>query len=341
MIKREKYGKIMAMDMQRVHVTETHRKEGWAMNGKHLLEHGTNELELLEFTIGENHYGINVAKVREILLYHPVTPVPNTHPCVEGIFMPREDMITVIDLKGCLGMEASDRSDKAGLLIITNFNQLNVAFHVETVIGIHRVSWADIILPGAALSDVEHGVATGVIKLGEKLLVILDFEKIVAKISPETSLKMSDVDALGPRNRSEVPIMIVEDSVLLRNMLSDCMKAAGYVNLETCSNGREAWERLERYKKENSVDEKVALVITDIEMPIMDGHRLTKLMKEDETLRHVPVVIFSSMVSPEMRRKGNLLGVDAQLSKPDIGLLIEQVDALIQKRNGKKEEGEE
>ena len=161
-----------------------------------LLENGTNELEVLEFTLGDNHYGINVAKVREILSYQPVTPVPNSHEFVEGIFMPREDMISVVDLKKCIGMGSSEQK---GLFIITNFNQLNIAFHVEQVLGIHRISWADIILPGATVNDAEHGVATGVIKINEKLIVILDFEKIVTDISPETGLKISEIEDMGPR----------------------------------------------------------------------------------------------------------------------------------------------
>lgn len=103
-----------------------------------LLESGTNELEVLEFTLGNNHYGINVAKIREILTYQPVTPVPNSHPSIEGIFMPRDTMISVVNLKRCLGMP--DDAKTEGLFIITNFNKLNIAFHVDAVLGIHRVS---------------------------------------------------------------------------------------------------------------------------------------------------------------------------------------------------------
>ncbi len=295
-----------------------------------LLENGTNELEVLEFTLGDNHYGINVAKVREILSYQPVTPVPNAHQYVEGIFMPREDMISVVDLKKCIGMEPSENK---GLFIITNFNQLNIAFHVEQVLGIHRISWADIILPGATVNDVENGVATGVIKIDDKLIVILDFEKIVTDISPETGLKISDIEDMGPRERNSLPILIAEDSMLLGNMITDCLKKAGYINLDMCPNGQEAWDKLERYKKDGIIDDKVALLVTDIEMPLMDGHRLTKLVKEDPELRHVPVVIFSSLVNDEMRRKGEMLGADAQLSKPEIGQLVEQIDKLIMKKN--------
>ncbi len=108
-----------------------------------LLENGTNELEVLEFTLGDNHYGINVAKIREILSYQPVTPVPNAHPSVEGIFMPRDTMLTVISLRRCLGMQ--DEEGK-GLFIITNFNKLNIAFHVDQVIEF-------IVSPGQRLSN--------------------------------------------------------------------------------------------------------------------------------------------------------------------------------------------
>ncbi len=294
-----------------------------------LLENGTNELEVLEFTLGDNHYGINVAKVREILSYQPVTPVPNSHEFVEGIFMPREDMISVVDLKKCIGMGPSEQK---GLFIITNFNQLNIAFHVEQVLGIHRISWADIILPGATVNDAEHGVATGVIKINDKLIVILDFEKIVTDISPETGLKISEIEDMGPRERNDIPILIAEDSPLLGSMITDCMKKAGYTNLDMCPNGQVAWDKLESYKEQGIVDDKVSLIVTDIEMPLMDGHRLTKLVKEDPQLKHIPVVIFSSLVNEEMKRKGEMLGVDAQLSKPEIGLLVDEIDKLILKK---------
>ena len=98
-----------------------------------LLESGTNELEILEFKVGPNYYGINVAKIREILSYQPVTPIPNSHPYVEGIFMPRDVMISVINLRTCLGYP--DDPDIQGLFFITNFNNLNTAFHVDEVLG--------------------------------------------------------------------------------------------------------------------------------------------------------------------------------------------------------------
>lgn len=295
-----------------------------------LLENGTNELEVLEFMLNNNHYGINVAKIREILAYQPVTPIPNSQSSVEGIFMPRDAMITVINLKNCLSLP--DESDGKGLFIITNFNKLDLAFHVDAVIGIHRVSWADIIEPDSTINIGEDGVSTGVIKLQDKLVIILDFEKIVTDISPETGLRVTDIDERGERQRCDSPIVLAEDSPLLSKLITDCLKKAGYTNLNMNVNGKEAWDKLVKYKQEGTLDENVHCIITDIEMPIMDGHRLTKLVKEDDKLKNIPLIIFSSLVNDEMRRKGEALGADAQLTKPEIGQLVDTIDQLIDKK---------
>ena len=295
-----------------------------------LLENGTNELEVLEFKLGDNHYGINVAKIREILSYQPVTPIPNAHPCVEGIFMPRDIMMTVVNLRASLGMPPME---KDGLFIITNFNKLNIAFHVDEVCGIHRVSWADIIKPDSTINAEDYGVSTGVIKLEGRLVVILDFEKIVTDISPETGLKVSDIDSMT-RNieRENSPIIIAEDSPLLSKLITNCLKEAGYTHQIIKNNGKEAWDAMMEYHQQGILDQKIHCVITDIEMPEMDGHRLTKLIKSNEELCHIPVVIFSSLVNEEMRRKGEALGADAQLTKPEIGMLVEAIDELMEKR---------
>jgi two-component system chemotaxis response regulator CheV len=294
-----------------------------------LLESGTNELEILEFTLNDNHYGINVAKIREILQYQPVTPVPNTHPSVEGIFMPRDTMITVINLKNCLGL---GEQDKKGLFIITNFNKLDIAFHVDEVIGIHRVSWEEIIKPDSTLNGQDGSVSTGVIKMENKLVVILDFESIVSSISPETGLRTNDIDNMEERARSDSPILIAEDSPLLSKLITDCLRKAGYEKLIVTSNGQEAWDKLLAFKAEGNVKDKVHCIITDIEMPQMDGHRLTKLVKTDEVLKSIPLIIFSSLVNEEMKKKGEQLGADAQLTKPEIGMLVDAIDRLIGQR---------
>ncbi len=296
------------------------------MDTKILLENGTNELEILEFTLAGNSYGINVAKIREIIPYQAVTPVPNSHPSIEGIFMPRDTMITAIDLKNCLGRGESEEN---GLFIITNFNKLDIAFHVENVLGICRVSWKDIIKPDATISTADDSVATGIVKKDNKLIIILDFEKIVCDINPETGLKVSEIYTLGERKRSAVPILIAEDSPLLNKLIVDSLKKAGYDNLIHTENGRQAYDVIQQCKADGTLKEHVRCVITDIEMPEMDGHHLTKLIKSDSATEDIPVVIFSSLVNDDMKRKGDALGADAQLSKPEIGNLVKIVDQLV------------
>ncbi len=293
-----------------------------------LLESGTNELEILEFVVGTNHYGINVAKIKEIIPYKKPTAIPNAHPCIEGIFMPRDIIITIIDLARNLNLPPSN-TENTDMYIVTNFNKLNIAFHVNNVLGIHRVSWADISKPDESISNSGKGVATGIIKLNERLIVILDFEKIVSDISPETGLKVSDIDALGERERNSSPILIAEDSPLLSKLICDSLHKAGYTNVTVTNNGKEAYDVLLKYKDEDRIGESVKCVITDIEMPMMDGHHLTKLIKEDNELKKLPVVIFSSLVNDEMRKKGEALGADAQLSKPEIGMLVQEIDKLL------------
>ena len=240
------------------------------METKILLENGTNELEVLEFVVDGNSYGINVAKIREIIPYQSITPVPNAHPSVEGIFMPRDAMITAIDLRNCL---QRGQSQPGGLFIITSFNKLDIAFHVDSVIGIHRVSWVDIIKPGATVTTAEDGISTGIIKIDGKLIIILDFEKIITDINPETGLKVTEIEALGQRDGSMVPILIAEDSSLLRKLIVDSLKKAGYDNIIKAENGEEAWEYITSCRDKGTLDREVKLLITDIEMPLMDGHR--------------------------------------------------------------------
>lgn len=293
-----------------------------------LLESGTNELEILEFKVGKNYYGINVAKIREIISYQTPTPIPNADPRIEGIFMPRDEIISIIDLAEVMHLEKPDKVTN-DMYIVTNFNQLNTAFHVNGVLGIHRVSWSDIVKPDSTINTAGEGMATGIIRIDDKLIIILDFEKIVSEINPETGLKVSDVEHMRNRSRNESPILIAEDSALLSKMIVNCLEQAGYTNLTTTDNGKECWDKLQQYLNEGNVDDNVSCIITDIEMPQMDGHRLTKLVKEHDKLKHIPLIIFSSLVNAEMRRKGEKLGADAQLSKPEIGQLVGAIDSLI------------
>ena len=293
-----------------------------------LLESGTNEIEIMQFTIFGELYGINVAKVREIMMADKVKPVPHSHEAVEGIFKPRDILLTVINLPKYLTGDSGDKNER-DLFIVTNFNKMHIAFRVHTVVGISRISWEDIQKPDKTLTNGEDGVATGIAQCGGQLVTILDFEKIVAEIAPETSIQVDEIDRLGDRIPRDNRIILAEDSILLTKMIKDSLFRAGYSNLMNFNNGKEAWDKLVKYKEEGTLDENVHCIITDIEMPIMDGHRLTKLVKEDDELKNIPLIIFSSLVNDEMRRKGEALGADAQLTKPEIGMLVDTIDQLI------------
>jgi len=294
-----------------------------------LLESGTNELEILEFKVEGKNYGINVAKIREILPYKKPTPIPNSHPFIEGVFMPRDFLISVVDLTNSLNLIKTDH--KKSMLIVTYFNNVNIAFHVDSVVGIHRVTWAEIIKPDEVTDPTSNQIATGIVTIDENTIAILDFERIIAEINAETSLKVSDIEHLGLRARNSSPIMIVEDSQLLSELLHDCLVKAGYSNIISKTNGQEAWDYLKELKVSGKFKESVTCVITDIEMPQMDGHRLTKLIKDDKEMSYLPVIIFSSIVNEDMRKKGELLGANGQISKPEIGSLVDIIDEFILK----------
>lgn len=298
------------------------------MRDEILLESGTNEIEIMEFTVDGELYGINVAKVKEILISEPVKFMPHTHEAVEGIYKPRDEVISVINLPRYLGCQNCEPKDK-DLFILTGFNKMTIAFRVNAVVGISRISWTDIQKPDKTISGGNDGVATGIAQCGDDLVTILDFERIVAEISPETSIKISEIDELGHREHNDVPIVVAEDSILLSHMIKESLTKAGYMNLRMFPNGYDLWEYLKANKKEGTLDENVALIVTDIEMPQMDGHRLTKLVKDDPQMKHIPLVIFSSLISEEMRIKGKQLGADEQLSKPEIGRLVNVMDALL------------
>ena len=294
-----------------------------------LLETGTNELELLEFTIAGKSFGINVAKVLELMQSQPPQSVPHSHPCVEGIFQPRQDVYTIIDLAKYLELPAAENPDK-DLYIITNFNKICLAFHVHTVENIHRISWHAIEKLDEVVYGGGEGVVTGVVKIEGRIISILDFEKITYDVSPVTGIQFTDIPESLNRSAANMPILVSEDSALLRKMILETLHNAGYTKVVLTTNGSEAWRYLCDIKEHGGdVFSEVSCVITDIEMPQMDGHHLTKLIKSDPQLSRLPVVIFSSLINEEMRIKGMEVGADAQLSKPEIGKLLQELERLM------------
>ena len=296
-----------------------------------MLETGTNELGLMEFTVAGQYFGINVAKVNVIMKYdvNPITPMPNSNPFVEGVFRPRDEVMTVVNLASYMGLPPSEDISQ-DTLIVTTFNKNNTAFHVHTVEGIRRISWSSIQKPDAAIYGGDEGLATGIVKIEDRLVTIVDFEKIIVDINPGSGIQPSDIDKLGHRTKSLKPVLLAEDSPMLERLLLESLEKAGYANITCCQNGMEAWDVLTRVKQSDKpLEEEVSILITDIEMPQMDGHRLLKQIRDDPYLRKLPVIIFSSLITEEMYDKGKQLGASAQITKPEVANLVTLIDMHI------------
>lgn len=292
-----------------------------------LLESGTNELEIVEFGIGKNKFGINVIKVKEIINPAPIIPIPHAHPNVEGIIELRGEVLPVVNVEKALGLPASANpaQDK---FIVTEFNKQKIVFHVHSVTQIHRISWNQIEKPSDMYQGPESPII-GVIKMNGEMVLLLDFEKIVTEINPESGINVQRVQKLGKRERSNKRLIIAEDSPLLRNLIHDTLNEAGFSQLEFFENGHDALRYLESIVEEGkAVEEVVQLLITDIEMPQMDGHHLTRRVKENQKLSKLPVIIFSSLITDDLRHKGQMVGADAQVSKPEIAELVLLIDKL-------------
>ena len=294
-----------------------------------LLESGTNELEVVMFQIGLGTFGINVLKVREIINPLHITDTPNAHKHVEGVIRLREEVIPVVDLAKVLNLPNSAEPEK-DKLIIAELNQMKVAFHVHSVSRIHRISWEQIEKPDE-LSAGQQAYTIGIIKLAEEMSLLLDFEKIVVEISPESGVNVESLKVLGERERSSKKIVAAEDSAILRHLLKDTLDEAGYENVFFYENGKDAWAYLEVLAADESADpkEEVNLVITDLEMPQMDGHHLTDRIKKNSRLKDIPVVIFSSLITEDLQHKGEKVGAVAQVSKPEIVELVKVIDKHI------------
>ena len=293
----------------------------------------TSALELMEFTMAGDAFGINVAKVTEIMRHTPITPMTLSHPCIDGVFKPREKLITVINLPRYMALaESEDPSND--MFMLTNFDNVNAAFLVHTVEGMHRINWSDVERPSSIVYGSNDSVVTGTTKIDNRIITIIDFEKVLYDINPETGLQISEVIRLGERLENPKPIVVVEDSVFLKKMLIESLEAAGYTNISSFDNGQDAWDYLIKCRSEchaniTPIEKKVSILITDIEMPRMDGHHLTKLVKQDDILSKIPVIVFSSLIDETQKQMGENLGVNAHLSKPQIGKLVTTIDEWI------------
>ncbi|ENM3882219.1 chemotaxis protein CheV [Vibrio cholerae] len=314
-----------------------------------LTESGTNELEIIEFHLEKVlpdgrtktcYYGINVAKVREVIRVPETTDYPNAQPHMIGVFSSREILTPLVDLAGWLGVPTSTDISKK-YVIVTDFNRMTNGFLIDSISRIHRISWNDVESPSQFLEAGEQDCVVAVVRQDKKLIMILDFEKIISDINPELSMEKYDVTVdrkvdLNQRmvtKRNAKTIMVVDDSAFIRSLIQDTLSSAGY-NIIACKDGGEAHEKLmelkQAAKEENvPVSELIDAVVTDVEMPRMDGMHLIKRLREDDSYATMPIVMFSSLMSDDNRSKALALGANDTLTKPEIGKMVAMMDKYI------------
>ncbi|MEZ8823723.1 chemotaxis protein [Vibrio amylolyticus] len=318
-------------------------------NSTILTESGTNELEIIEFHLEKQlpdgstktcYYGINVAKVREVIQVPDTTDYPNAQPHMVGVFSSRDILTPLVDLAGWLGVPTKADLEKK-FVIVTDFNRMTNGFLIDSISRIHRISWNDVESPSQFLEAGEQDCVVAVVRKDKNLIMILDFEKIIADINPELSMEKYDVkvdrsvdlaqEAITKRNART--IMVVDDSAFIRNLIQDTLSSAGY-NIIACKDGGEAHEKLmelAKVAKEEDVplDELINGIVTDVEMPRMDGMHLLKRLRDNDSYSAVPIVMFSSLMSEDNRAKALLLGANDTITKPEIGKMVAMMDKYI------------
>ena len=305
-----------------------------------LLEVGTNELELVEFYIDEpdgyrGYYGINVSKVVEISRSQPVTAMPQMpHPSVLGAFPFRDGRIVpLIDISKFLNKGGVNSDDPR--IIITEFNRTHTAFLVSGVTRIHRISWKQVEAPTPLLLEISGGSITAVVRLEGRVVFVLDAEAIVAAMNPALSVCMDEPPATLPAQKYH--IIHADDSVSIRKLVLNLLNKEGRFDVTQANDGEEAWQQLLKYKQEAQardvpITDLVQGIITDIEMPNLDGLTLCRYIKEDHVLKELPVAMFSSLISNSMAIKCESVGADAQYAKPDLQGISDKMFELIQTR---------
>ncbi len=287
-----------------------------------LLEVGTNEFEIVEFIIDadkRHHFGINVAKVREIIRFPEIVQVPDSHPAIVGTANVRQKLIPIINLAYWLNLKYDFEPEKAKV-IVTYFNHQYNGFIVDDINRIHRITWADI-KDYSSISDFTLAESVlGVININNKLVQLLDFEKIVSEINPNRSMENVDIDTSKNHLRQGKKIFLAEDSIVIRNFLKTNIEAAGYT-VKVHENGKQLLD--------SCLKEVPDMVITDLEMPVTDGTFVIKHLKELPEYQDVPIAVFSSLASEENERKVLSIGANEFIGKPDLGILINTIDKYL------------
>lgn len=301
-----------------------------------LLESGTNEVEILEFILDGRSFGLNVHKVTSIEIFEQdkLTQLPDGPPEMLGALLFRGETIPLIDAPCVIGKQRNMNNERP-VVVTVRFNEFDCGLYVEEVNRIHRINWEQF-EPLDAMLDVQNVSVLGSIHIEDRDILILDIESIAARlfeglsmqeIEPAAEEEAEHVESLAER-RARVPMMVAEDSPLIRTQMVRILQHAGYTNIAVHENGKRAFEAVEKMAEEEPdwVGQRLAVLVTDIEMPEMDGLTLCRKVKELSGSQNLPVIMFSSLVSDQMAIKCESVGGDAWITKPQIQQLAETID---------------
>lgn len=308
-----------------------------------LLEVGTNELEVITFYLDwldsetgklqKSTYGINAAKVRELVAYpDEITEVANSVSCVKGVFLLRNHTIPLIDLCDWFGYRSEERKtgDKKWVVIVADLNGKAFGFITHGVDKVYRISWSQITPPPHLIASSQS--ITGICQVENLLIQMVDFERIVGTIDPSMVLKSkrSEDEAHRIEDRYEKSVLVVDDSRVVLMQLTKTLQAAGFKVIPK-PDGQAAFDFLEELRLQGTVDQKILAIISDIEMPRMDGHHFCMRVKQQPAYKKIPLLLFSSMINDALRRKGEAVGADDQVTKPELDHLIVRMQECIDK----------
>lgn len=302
-----------------------------------LLESGTNEVEFIEFFLAGESYGVNVSKVQRVIALSNchITKVAQAPYGVLGVIHVQDKPVLLVDLHSALAISGAPADNDRQLVMVTRFNKRTTAFLIDGISKIHRTSWSDFEPMNTTLAGEGAGYTTGSIRIGERIILVLDLERLMLDFTPDDERPAAPppADENTRRSREHIKIVYAEDSKMIRRFTLDVLKGAGFAEISVFENGLEANQHLQTLRQraaaENrSLSDFVDLIITDIEMPKMDGLTLCKNVKSAGGDQIPAVVVYSSLINEEMSRKCVSVGADAQLSKPHGEEIIGIVDQL-------------
>ncbi|HRI92871.1 MAG TPA: chemotaxis protein [Accumulibacter sp.] len=283
---------------------------------------GTNKLEILLFSLGTDArtgrretFGINVFKVREVMRTPPITAAPDMPAAVEGMVSLRGALVPVVDLARYARV---DTQTPRSIMIVTEYAGHTQGFLVEAVDTILRLDWGQMRVPPAMLLAELGGLVTAVTELSDgRLVMLMDVEKILSETTRYDD--ESVYRNIKPLDNPQLTVFFADDSAVARRQIERTLQAMG-VKYVAAINGREAWDELEKVARSaqtagQKVSELISLVLTDIEMPEMDGYILTKKIKSDARFAGVPVIMHSSLSGMSNQQLGRSVGVDEYVPK--------------------------